>query len=100
MKLVIGLLAVLAVGLVAGPVVAADDSTFHALNQITVEQSATLTDAELATIEGQRANICLICVNYANVSQRNSNTQVNVVGIGQANYASQSNGAYVIQKIN
>jgi hypothetical protein len=98
MKLVIGLLAVLAVGLLAGPVVA-DDSTFHALNQITIEQSATLTDAELSKIEGQ-ANICLICVNYANVRQSNSNTQVNLLGIGQANLSSQSNTAYVIQKIN
>jgi hypothetical protein len=100
MKLSFGLLLVLAVGLIVAPAMAADNSTFHAMNQITVDQSVTLTDAELAKIEGQGTDICLICVNYANVRQRNSNTQVNVIGFGQKNWSSQSNGALVVQKIN
>ena len=101
MKFTLGTLAVLAVALLVAPVMAADNSTFQALNQVSIDQqTAAMSDTELAKVEGQGLDVCLICVNYANVKQRNSNTQVNALGALQFNGAHQSNGALVVQKIN
>ena len=91
----------LVVALVVSTVPALAGESFHALSRLPAIEQAALTplpDAQLATIEGtgkdgrDEVNVCLICLNVAEV------TQVNVaVGVL---FTEQENVSYVEQSIN
>ena len=101
MKLTFASMLVVALALVVAPAMAADNASFHALNQVTMEQSSTMTDSQLSQVEGQ-AQVCLVCVNYASISQRNSNRQgqLSFLSLVPVQNSSQSNTAVVVQGIN
>jgi hypothetical protein len=101
MKLTFASMLVVALALVVAPAMAADNASFHALTQVTVDQSAPMTDTQLSQVEGQ-AQVCLVCVNYATISQRNSNRQgqLSFLSLVPVQNSSQSNTAGISQAIN
>jgi hypothetical protein len=93
MKIAIGLALALALALSSAPAIAGD--TFQAFSSLPALEQASLTplpDEQLASIEGMRAEVCVVCINRARIRQTN-------VAFGTF-LAIQSNSAYVSQQNN
>jgi hypothetical protein len=93
MKTVIGVAIALALALSVVPAIAEED-TFQALSNMPAGEQELLTalsDEQLAAIEGEGAEICTFCSNYAAVYQAN---------INYGSFVRQRNVAVVKQEIN
>jgi hypothetical protein len=72
MKIAIGLALALALALSSAPAIAGD--TFQAFSSLPALEQASLTplpDEQLASIEGMRAEVCVVCVNRVRIRQTN-----------------------------
>jgi hypothetical protein len=92
MKIAIGLALALVVAVLSAP--ASADDTFQAFSSMPALEQASLTplsDAQLASIEGMRVEVCVVCVNVAKIKQRNFAynsaffTQINSAAVSQSN---------------
>jgi len=84
MKKLLGIGTALALLLSVAPVMADDTATFHALSNTTVQANASLSDDQLAAVEGQ--NVCIACFNLAIPVQANTAALIGVAALtGDAN---------------
>ena len=98
MKTVISVAVALALVLSVVPAIAGD--TFRALSTMPAGEQEILTplsDEQLATIEGEGAEVCTFCAQYATNYSDIDQANVNVSAFSRVD---QSNSAYVRQSIN
>ena len=100
MKTVISVGIALALMLAVAPAMAGDTDTFQAFSKMAVggeQQLLTpLSDEQLATIEGEGAEFCNFCAQYATNYSDIDQANVNVSSFSLVN---QRNSAYVRQSI-
>lgn len=84
MKIAIGLALALALALSSAPAIAGD--SFHALSSLPAPDQANLTplpDDQLASIEGQQVDVCVVCIQKNRTKQ--TNVAINAAFFTQAN---------------